>query len=156
MESITNGLAQGDFHRLHIHYNGVMQDITPLLGGGSGSGSGIVTSATLPLSITNGVLSINTSAFCTAATAPLNLLNGLITIDLTNYSSTTQMNTAITTALTNYITSTALTNALAFYTDTTNLTTLLAAKQNTLTKRNTYIYIYVYKRTHCCVVIMCL
>ena len=42
------------------------------------------------------------------------------------------MNTAITNALSTYVTNTALTNALAAYTDTTTLNTLLAAKQNTL------------------------
>ena len=46
------------------------------------------------------------------------------------------MNTAITTALTNYITNTALANALAAYTDTTNLTTLLANKISTSHEAN--------------------
>ena len=63
METITNGLSQGDFTRLHILYNGAMQDIIPLLGGGGGGG-GAVTSATAPLSITNAVLSLNTSGIC--------------------------------------------------------------------------------------------
>ena len=58
MGSITNGLTQGEFTRLHTLYNGVMQDITPLLGTGGGEG-GTFTSATLPLSITNGVLPLS-------------------------------------------------------------------------------------------------
>ena len=77
---------------------------------GGGGGGGVVSSATLPLSISNGVLAI----------------------DLTAYSSTSQINNM----LTNYITSTALSNTLSGYTDTTNLNTLLAAKQNTLTSGN--------------------
>ena len=89
MDSITNGLTQGDFTRLPILYNGVMQDITPLLGGGGGGG-GRVTGATLPLSITNGVLSLDLSGICTAASSPLTLTNGLLTIDLTSYSTLSQ------------------------------------------------------------------
>ena len=65
-----------------------------------GGGGGIVSSATLPLSISNGVLSI----------------------DLTAYSSTSQINSM----LTNYITNTALSNTLSGYTDTTGLNNILA------------------------------
>ena len=93
MDSITNGLTSGDFTRLHILYNGVKQDITPLLGGGGGGGT--VTGATLPLSITSGVLSLDLSGICTSASAPLTLTNGQITIDLTSYSTTAQMTAAI-------------------------------------------------------------
>ena len=63
-----------------------------------------------------------------AALAPF-----VLTATLGSYSTTAQMNAAITNALATYVTNTALTNALAAYTDTTTLNTLLAAKQNTLT-----------------------
>ena len=46
------------------------------------------------------------------------------------------MNTAITTALTSYVTNTALTNSLSAYTDTSNLTTLLANKISTSHEAN--------------------
>lgn len=110
-------LSTGDFASLRVLKNGAMQNILDLLAasGGSGSGSGIVTSANLPLSITNGVLNIDVSGFCTAAQTPLNLQQGLLTIDLTNY-----------------VTSTVLNNTLAGYTDTTGLTNLLLLKQDLL------------------------
>ena len=111
--NVTNtGLSEGDFHRLHLLYNGVMQDIVPLLGGGGGGG-GTVTSATSPLSISNGALSLDLSGFATAASSPLNLQNGLLTIDLSQYSSTSQ----IIAILASYVTSTSLSNTLLAYTD---------------------------------------
>ncbi len=58
--STTLGLTQGDFHRLAVLYNGNMTDILQLLG--QGGGSGTVTSATLPLSIANGVISVDLSS----------------------------------------------------------------------------------------------
>ena len=70
----TNGLSSADFTRLHILYNGVMQDIVPLLSGG-GSG-GTVTSATSPLAINSGVLSLDLSGICTSASSPLTFTNG--------------------------------------------------------------------------------
>ncbi len=60
MESLTNGLSQGDFTLLRVLSNGAMTDILTLIGSG---GSGAVTSATAPLSISNGVLSINLSGY---------------------------------------------------------------------------------------------
>ena len=152
----TNGLTSGDFTRLHILYNGVMQDITPLLSG-SGSG-GIVTSVTSPLSIASGVLSLDLSGICTSASAPLTLTNGQITIDLTsysttaqmtaaiaaalapyvltttlaNYSTTTQISTAIANALVSYVTSSSLTTTLGSYTTSTALSTTLAGYQGLL------------------------
>ena len=60
MESLTNGLSQGDFTLLRVLSNGAMTDILTLIGS---SGSGTVTSATLPLSISNGVLSISLSGY---------------------------------------------------------------------------------------------
>ncbi len=127
MTTITNGLRSGNFHQLKILYNGIMQDIIPLLGGGGSSGT---MTATAPLSISNGVLSINTSTFCTAATAPLALLNGQLSIDLSNYSTTTQASAAITAAIAPYV----LTTTLGTYSTTTQITTaIMTALQSYVT-----------------------
>ena len=56
MNVITTGLSEGDFHRLAILHNGSMTDIISLIG--SLGGSGAVNSASTPLSISGGVLSI--------------------------------------------------------------------------------------------------
>ena len=88
MNVATTGLSEGDFHRLHLLYNGVMQDIVPLLGGG-GSGSGTVSSATLPLSISNGVLSIDLSAYSTTSAINTLLANYALASSLSNYIQTT-------------------------------------------------------------------
>ena len=61
---------------------GSMQNIIALIGS---LGGGTVTSATSPLAINSGVLSLSLSAFCTAATSPLILTNGQMSIDLTSY-----------------------------------------------------------------------
>ena len=106
MDTLTNGLSQGDFTLLRVLHNGSMTDVITLIGS---LGGGNVDSANAPLSISGGVLSI----------------------DLSSYSTTGSMNTAIANALVSYVTNTALTNALAAYTDTTNLTTLLANKIST-------------------------
>jgi len=103
---MLTGESEGEFDLLKVRdASGNMVNILSLLGGGA------VTSATQPLHISNGVMSIN----------------------LANYSTTAQMNTAILNALTSYVTTTILTNTLASYTDTTSLNTLLGTKQNTLT-----------------------
>ena len=67
MEAATTGLTQGDFTLLRVldTSTGQMTDILTLL-----SGQGIVTSAALPLSISNGLLSIDLSAYATYATIP--------------------------------------------------------------------------------------
>ena len=68
MDTLTNGLSQGDFTLLRVLYNGAMTDILaviPALAGGGGGGT--VTSATAPLSISSGVLSLNLNGYCTAA-----------------------------------------------------------------------------------------
>ncbi len=73
--NLLTGISQGRFHSIYIDDgNGNYVDILTLMGSGGGGG-GIVNSVTLPLSISNGVLSINTSTFCTAASAPLALHN---------------------------------------------------------------------------------
>jgi hypothetical protein len=154
--NVLTGMSQGSFDKVYLRdASGNMVDLLTLL---AGAGS-TVTSATLPLSINSGALSLDVSGFCTSANSPLTLTGGQMTIDLTSYSTTTQMNaavaavlapyvltttlgsysttaqmnTAITNALATYVTNTALTNGLAAYTDTTNLNTLLANKQNSLT-----------------------
>ena len=73
MDTLTNGLSQGDFTLLNVLHNGSMQNIITLIG----SLGGGVDSATTPLSINGGVLSI----------------------DLSSYGTTAQINSAITTAL---------------------------------------------------------
>ena len=95
--NLLRGEDHGDFHSLRFLRNGTHQEINAVLNGIGGGGGGAVSSATLPLSITNFVLSI----------------------DLSSYSNTVAMNTAIS-------------NVLAAYTDTTGLTTLLANKLDTL------------------------
>ena len=154
--NLLSGISQGSFDKIYFKdSNGAVTDILTLLAGAGGT----VTSATPPLAINSGVLSLDLSGFCTSASTPLSLTGGQMTIDLTpysttaqmnaaiaaalapyvltttlgSYSTTAQMNTAITNALATYVTNTALTNALVAYTDTTTLNTLLAAKQNTLT-----------------------
>lgn len=118
--NLLSGISQGSFDKSYIK-----DGILALL---AGSGD-TVASATLPLSINSGVLSLDLSGFCTSASTPLSLTNGQMTIDLTSYSTTAQMNAAITNALATYVTNTAPTNAFAAYADTTTLHTLLAAKQ---------------------------
>ncbi len=57
METVTNGLSQGDFTLLRVldTATGQMTNILTLIGAAGGA----VNSATAPLSINNGVLSIN-------------------------------------------------------------------------------------------------
>ena len=98
---------------------GVMTNILDLIAaGGGGGGGGIVTGVQLPLSVNGGVLSLDVSGFCTSAQAPLALTNGALSINLTAYATVSATNTAIS-------------NALSAYTDTTNLTALLAGKIST-------------------------
>ena len=133
MDTLTDGLSQGGFTLLRALHNGSMQNIITLI---CSSGCG-VDSATTPLSINGGVLSVDLSGYGTTAQINSAITTALapyvLTATLGSYSTTAQMNTAIAAALASYVTSTALTNALAAYTDTTTLNTLLAAKQNTLT-----------------------
>ena len=110
-------------------------DVKTLIAAAGGGGSGTVTSATSPLTITNGVLSVDLSSKQNAlvAGASISISGNTISFDGTlyftaaqiavlfaAYSSTIQMNTAIATALTPYST-------------TGQVTTLLNAKQATLT-----------------------
>jgi hypothetical protein len=79
MDTLTNGLSQGNFTLLNVLHNGSMQNIITLIG--NLGGGGIATSVTSPLSISSGVLSLNTGSLCTAATSPLVLTNGLMSLN---------------------------------------------------------------------------
>ena len=90
--NLLSGISQGSFDKIYVKdSNGAMTDILTLLAGAGGT----VTSATLPLSINSGVLSLDLSGFCTSANTPLSLTGGQMTIDLTSYSTTTQVNAAV-------------------------------------------------------------
>ena len=64
MNVSTTGLSEGDFHRLAVLHNGSMTNIIALIGS---LGGGSVNSATKPLNISAGVLSIDLSAYTTTA-----------------------------------------------------------------------------------------
>ena len=103
--NLQSGISQGSFDKIHIKdSNGAMTDILTLLAGAGGT----VTSATLPLSINSGVLSLDLSGFCTSASTPLSLTNGQMTIDLTSHSTTAQINAAIAAALAPYVLTTSI------------------------------------------------
>jgi hypothetical protein len=85
----STGLTEGDFTLLRVLSGGSMQDILTLIAaGGGGGGSGTVTSANSPLSIANGVLSIDLSTYTT--TSAMNTL-------LSNYSLTSSLLAQMTT-----------------------------------------------------------
>jgi hypothetical protein len=160
--NVLTGISQGTFDQIYLRdSSGNIVDLLTLIASGGGGAGGTVSSATLPLSIAGGVLSLNSSTLCTAATGLLSLTNGQMSIDLsdyatkqeitaahslglvpyvttstltTTYSTTAAMNTQISLSLTPYVNNTALYNTLAAYTNTSGLTVLLAAKQNTLTQ----------------------
>ena len=59
--NLLSGITSGKFHTLHVKdSNGVFQDILVLIGAGGGGQS---LTATLPLSIQNGVISIDLSQY---------------------------------------------------------------------------------------------
>ena len=64
MNVTTTGLSEGDFHRLAVLHNGSMTDIISLIGN---LGVGNVDSASTPLSISGGVLSIDLSSYTNTA-----------------------------------------------------------------------------------------
>ena len=64
MDTLTNGLSQGDFTLLNVLHNGSMQNIITLI---AGLGGGNVDSANAPLSISGGVLSIDLSSYTNTA-----------------------------------------------------------------------------------------
>ena len=141
----TTGLTNGDFTELNVLKNGTMQNVLDLIaaggGGGGGGGSGIVTSASLPLSISSGVLSINLGSYVTNAAFNSALANKLDTLtaagaisisgsgrsrtiaeDLASYATTAAVNTL----LTNYTNTSALNTLLGNYASTASVNTLLS------------------------------
>ena len=64
MDTLTNGLSQEDFTLLNVLHNGSMQNIISLIGS---LGGGSVDSASTPLSISGGVLSIDLSSYTNTA-----------------------------------------------------------------------------------------
>ena len=85
MQAATTGLTEGDFTLLRVLSNAaIMTNILDLIAaGGGGGGGGIVTGAQLPLSVNQGVLSIDTSSFCTSACAQsASLWNGCASCSL--------------------------------------------------------------------------
>ena len=78
MTTVTTGLTEGDFTGLRVLSNGVMTDILTLVG----SGSGTVTSATAPLAITSGVLSVDLSSYITSSAVNALLANYRLTASL--------------------------------------------------------------------------
>ena len=135
--NVFTGISSCTFDSLTLYRSGAYQDLNVILNGLGGGGGGAVSSATLPLSISNGVLSINLSSYSDTAamtayittalasyvtSAGVNTLlaNYVLASAMANYSTTTQVNSAIATALTSY-------------TDTTSLNSLLATKLDGLT-----------------------
>ena len=119
--NMLTGLSQANFDKLYIkNANGAVVDILTLLGqGGSG---GTVTSATLPLSISNGVLSIGE----------------FTTVSLEDQNSTVRVLSPNTVGQLLYnnimlVDMSILQQNLANFTQTAQLNTLLAAKQDVLT-----------------------
>ena len=131
------GISSGTFHDLTLYRAGAYQDLNTILNGLGGGGGGTVSSATLPLSILNGVLSIDLSSYSDTAavttlittalasyvtSAGVNTLlaNYVLTSSMANYSTTVQVNSIVTTTL-------------SAYTDTVSLNSLLATKLDSIT-----------------------
>ena len=108
------GISTGTFHTLTLQHACTFQDLSTLIST-LGGGGGTVTSASLPLSITNGIITVDLSAYST--TAAINTL-------LANYTTTAGLNTL----LASYV----LVSTMVNYSTTTQITTLLAAKQDVL------------------------
>ena len=144
MDSITNGLTQGNFTLLQVldPTTNQLVNILTLIN----SATGGIQTAQAPLALNAGVLSIDLSTY-SSTTAIQTLLNnytdtaGLNTI-LAGFTNTTALNTL----LTNYVLSTTLTSTLANYTDTAGLNTILAGFTNTTTL-NTLLGSYVLTTT---------
>ena len=80
------GISSGTFHNLTLQHAGTYQDLSTLISTLGGGGGGTVTSASLPLSITNGVITVDLSSYST--TAAINTL-------LANYTTTAGINTLL-------------------------------------------------------------
>ena len=82
METSTlTGLSEGDFHTLRVLSGGVMTDILTLIVSGGGGG-GAVSSATAPLAINSGVLSIDLAAYATTSAVNTLMANYTLTSSL--------------------------------------------------------------------------
>ena len=77
--SVQTGLSEGDFHRLAVLHNNEMTNIISLIGS---LGSGAVNSATTPLSISGGVLSVDLSSYITSSAVNTLLANYRLTNQL--------------------------------------------------------------------------
>ena len=77
---MQTGLSEGDFHRLSVLHNNEMTNIISLIG--SLGGSGAVQSATTPLSISGGVLSVDLSSYITSGAVNALLANYRLTASL--------------------------------------------------------------------------
>ena len=79
MTTPLNGVNEGDFHRLAVlNASGVMTDILSLISSAV-STAGAVQSATAPLAINSGVLSINLGSYSTTAQVNTSIAAGLAT-----------------------------------------------------------------------------
>ena len=71
--NLLSGISQGSFDKIYVKdSSGPMTDILTLLAGAGGT----VPSATPPLTINSGDLSLDLSGFCTSASTPLSLTGG--------------------------------------------------------------------------------
>ena len=95
-------------------------EVRDLIAAGGGGGGGLISSVSLPLSISSGNLSINLLNYITSS-ALSNTLSG--------YTDTTGLNNILAT----YTNTAGINTLLSNYTDNTGLTNLLANKQDTLT-----------------------
>ena len=102
------GISSGTFHSLTLQHAGTYQDLSTLISTLGGGGGGTVMSANLPLSITNGILTVDLTAYSTTTaintllasyttTVGINtLLNSYVLVSaMANYSTTVQMNLKI-------------------------------------------------------------
>ena len=104
MDQIITGISTGTFDSLWFMRAGSLQEMNNVLDALSigGGGGGIIQSATYPLTISGGVLSINLSNYLTQA--QINTLlqqyvtQTLLNTTLSSYSNTTAMNSAISSA----------------------------------------------------------
>ena len=104
-----------------LNSNGTDYDeVRDLINAGGGGGGGIISSVSLPLSISSGNLSINLLNYIT---------NSVFTNTLSSYTDTTGLNNI----LANYTDTAGINTLLNSYTDNTGLTALLANKQDVLT-----------------------
>ena len=94
--------------------------VRDLIHAGGGGGSGLISSVSVPLSISNGNLSINLSIYITSSA---------FTTTLSGYTATTNLNAILST----YTNTAGINTILSKYTDNIGLTNLLANKQDLLT-----------------------